>query len=357
MILGVDPIVTPRCAIASPAYFKAEDDVFTSGQTTRTCNRRTRRRLLRTGWRIARPRGSRPRGARSLRPWPRARPPGRTPRRGLMLRPRPRRPALHGIGHRRGRAQRRPRAVAGAPAHRPDGLPHRGNADPQEAGQHGRRARAGLQPDAARPDRGACRGRAGPHHGRDPVAGHDAGGAGRRRAASAGARGQGSELVADRRRGRAGGLVRVFAFRGLAAGRHRHPVLGRHPRLRRHHLPQGLDRRAQRQPQHQRADEHRRDRRGADRPVARGGHGDVPFQCGRADRSPLAGPCAPRHPRPARPGAGNRHGAPGGRRLGGSAGRQPARGRRGAGAAGRTHRGRRRHRQRQFSRGPIAHYG
>ena len=63
-------------------------------------------------------------------------------------------------------------------------------------------------------------------------------------------------------------LSEFLAFRRLVRLRHRRAGRGRHPGLRPGHLP-GLDRRAQRQSQHQRPDEHRRHRRGADRPMAR----------------------------------------------------------------------------------------
>ena len=110
------------------------------------------------------------------------------------------------------------------------------------------------------------------------------------------------ELVGHRRRRPDGRAVRVLAFRRLVRLRHRRAGRGRHPGLRPGHLPQGLDRRAQRQSQHQRPDEHRRHRRGADRPMARGGHGDVPVQRGRADRGAFARSRPQRHPRPAGPG-------------------------------------------------------
>ena len=110
------------------------------------------------------------------------------------------------------------------------------------------------------------------------------------------------ELVGYRRRRPDGRAVRVLAFRRLVRLRHRRAGRGRHPGLRPGHLPQGLDRRAQRQSQHQRPDEHRRHRRGADRPMARGGHGDVPVQRGRADRGAFARSRPQRHPRPAGPG-------------------------------------------------------
>ena len=131
----------------------------------------------------------------------------------------------------------RSRPVAGAPAHRPDGLPDGRNPDPQEARRPGRRARAGLQPDAARADRGSRRRRAGPHHGRHQVAGHDARAAGRERAAPARARRQARELVGHRRRRPDGRAVRVLAFRRLVRLRHRRAGRGRHPGLRPGHLP------------------------------------------------------------------------------------------------------------------------
>ena len=92
--------------------------------------------------------------------------------------------------------------------------------------------RAGLQPDAARADRGSRRRRAGAHHGRHQVAGHDARAAGRERAAPARARRQARELVGHRRRRPDGRAVRVLAFRRLVRLRHRRAGRGRHPGLR-----------------------------------------------------------------------------------------------------------------------------
>ena len=57
-----------------------------------------------------------------------------------------------------------------------------------------------------------------------------------------------------------------------------------------HHVQEGLDRDPQRQPEHQRADEHRGDGRDGDRPVAGSRDGDGAVHDRRADRSEVAGP-------------------------------------------------------------------
>ena len=90
--------------------------------------------------------------------------------------------------------------------------------------------------------------------------------------------------------------------------------------------------------------------------MARGGHGDVPVQRGRADRGAFARSRPQRHPRPAGPGPRDRHAPATRRHVARGAGRAIAARRHRARAARRTHRRRRRDRQRPLGRGPVAHH-
>ena len=133
----------------------------------------------------------------------------------------------------------------------------------------------------------------------------------------------------------------------------RRPRPAGHPRRRPADLPQGLDRTEEPQPEHQRPDEYRRDRRRAHRPVAGSGDGQRAVRHRRVDRGEVPGSRAQRHPRPAATGSGTGHRA-GRRRMEGTAGQASGTGSHRAREARRTHRPRRRGDQRPLQRQPGA---
>lgn len=206
------------------------------------------------------------------------------------------------------------------PAHRSDGLPHRRAPDPRCPRPPAGGGVAGVQPDAA-PAAGPAslrQRRAAAEADRRPR--HAGGAAGRWRRARRALGSADETLVAigpGRRHG-AGLGSRPLVRPGAGLGGRRPRPAG-DPRRRPADLPQGLDRPEEPQPEHQRADEHRRDRCRADRPVAGSGDGQRAVRHRRTDRGEVPGSRAQRHPRSAATGSGTGHGA-GRRRMEGVAG-------------------------------------
>ena len=190
-------------------------------------------------------------------------------------------------------------------------MPHGRDADPQQARWSTRHRRARFQPASAQTDRvsqpdiaGTGRACPGSHRHGSGVPGQPE-------------RGAASTSIAEQHplvdAGYRSGCGRNSGGRVLGAGREPlagdGPGIGSHSYWRPFHVPQGLDRSQEWQPQHQRPDVHCRHRCGADRPLAGSGDGNGAFCPGGSHRGQIPGSRPQCHPQAAGSGAGASHGA------------------------------------------------
>mmetsp|Transcript_5272 Transcript_5272/g.19769 ORF Transcript_5272/g.19769 Transcript_5272/m.19769 type:complete len:485 (-) Transcript_5272:894-2348(-) len=264
--------------------------------------------------------------------------------------------------HRRTRGRGEPPGTGHLPD-REDGLPHRGGAAAQGPGGPARRRGAAVRPDEPHVDRQPFAARRGADHGRDRAPGHGARAAGQQPArAGSDARVRqrhleepvaahgGRRCAGDRCR--SDGVLRHG--RNVAAGGGR--LARGHRSGRDRDAKEGLDRAAHAVAQHEPADDGRRHRRRADRPMAGGRGGDLAVRHRRNDRGAEPGPRPQRDPQADGPGAGNGTRETGRRTLGRGQGGDSAARRPGPRAARRTHRARRRGRLRCLGGQPGAHH-